>query len=74
MDESKIHAEGYWLGYYNACRELLTSPRMNKPQREIIEEQAYIAKERLEKLGATFASAQRITRHMLTTEFVPLDK
>jgi hypothetical protein len=36
------------------CGLLLTSPRMNKPQREVIEEQAYIAKDSLEALGVKF--------------------
>ncbi len=39
----------YWVGGL-----LLTSPRMNKSQREVIEEQAYIAKDELEELGVTF--------------------
>jgi hypothetical protein len=42
-------------GAYQMCARLLTSPRFNKPQREVIEEQAYEVKDQLEALGVTFA-------------------
>jgi hypothetical protein len=41
-------------GAYSMCKLLLTSPRFNRPQREIIEEQALEVKERLEKAGVSF--------------------
>lgn len=40
---------GYWM-----CRRLLTSPRLNKPQRELIGEQGYAVKDELEALGVVF--------------------
>jgi hypothetical protein len=52
------YSEAYWRGFYNACKLLGTSPRMNKPQREVITEQGYRAKDELEKLGVNFAVAQ----------------
>ena len=45
----------YEQGAYQMCRLLLTSPRFNKPQRKIIEEQALDAKGRLEDDGVKFA-------------------
>lgn len=44
----------YLAGAYDMCRRLLTSPRMNKGQREVIEEQAYRVKDELEALGIEF--------------------
>ena len=44
-------------GAYSMCARLLTSPRFNRPQREIIEEQAYEAKDKLEALGVSFSDA-----------------
>lgn len=44
----------YLAGGYDMCRRLLTSPRFNKPQREIIEEQAWDWKERAEDQGLKF--------------------
>ena len=44
----------FYAGAYEMGRLLLTSPRMNRPQREVIEEQAGICKEELEKLGVAF--------------------
>lgn len=44
----------FLAGVYWVCRHLTTSPRMNKPQRELIEEQATTAKDELEALGVTF--------------------
>lgn len=44
----------FWAGAYEACRMLLTSPRMKKAQIEIIEEMGEFIKERLEALGVTF--------------------
>ena len=46
-------------GAYDMCRRLLTSPRFNTPQREVIEEQAYLVKEELEALGVSFADEPR---------------
>jgi hypothetical protein len=45
----------YLTGRYNTCRLLLTSPRMNRALREVIEEVAYRARDELEKRGVTFA-------------------
>lgn len=44
----------FLLGQYEMCALLLSSPRFNRPQREVIEEQAYRVKERLEVLGVEF--------------------
>ena len=44
----------YWRGYYDACRTLDCSVRMNKPQREVIWDTAMVARERLEELGVKF--------------------
>ena len=41
-------------GAYEMCALLLTSPRFNRPQREVIEEQAHSVREQLEALGLTF--------------------
>jgi hypothetical protein len=46
-------------GRYEQCRRLLTSPRMNKPQREIIEEEAYAVKDALEALGVKSTAKAR---------------
>lgn len=50
--------EAYLRGAYEMCGLLLTSPRMNKAQVEVIEEQAYKVKDRLEALGATFTDQE----------------
>lgn len=44
----------YLSGRYDMCALLLTSPRMNRAQREVIEMVAYETKEKLEALGVTF--------------------
>lgn len=44
----------YLRGRYDMCRLLLTSVRFNKPQREVIEEQAHDTKIKLEELGVVF--------------------
>lgn len=44
----------FLLGQYEMCALLLSSPRFSRPQREVIEEQAYRVKERLEVLGVEF--------------------
>jgi hypothetical protein len=44
----------YWSGVYEACRLLLTAPRMNRAQRKVIEEQAHKAKDQLERRGVRF--------------------
>ena len=44
----------YLTGQYEAYRLLLTSPRMNKPQRDLIEDLALDVKEKLEAAGVTF--------------------
>ncbi len=41
-------------GRYDQCAQLLTSPRFNRPQRELIEDIAYGIKDELEALGVTF--------------------
>ncbi len=46
--------EWFWRGMYEQCRVLLTSPRMHKPQVEIIENQAHIAMDELRKFGVRF--------------------
>lgn len=53
--EKDAHANAmYLVGGYNTCKRLLSSPRFNKPQREIIEEVAYDLKERCEAQGLNF--------------------
>lgn len=42
------------MGGYEMCALLLTSPRLHRPQREIIEEQAYRLKAELESEGVQF--------------------
>jgi hypothetical protein len=44
----------YLTGRFDMCRLLATSPCFNKPQIEIIKEQAYRQQERLEALGVEF--------------------
>jgi hypothetical protein len=46
--------QAFWKGYYEACRALDQSPRMNRPQREVIQGLAYEAQKRLEELGVVF--------------------
>lgn len=46
--------QAYHAGAYEMCALLLTSPRFNKAQREVIEGQAYVQKAKLEDLGMTF--------------------
>jgi len=58
MDKIKLYTKEYWAGYYDACKLLSTSPRMNKAQLEVIEEQGYKAKERLETLGVKFSEQE----------------
>jgi hypothetical protein len=48
----------FYVGAYEMVRLLLTSPRFNKPQREILEEQGEICKERLEARGVIFANLE----------------
>ena len=49
----------FYSGAYEMARLLLTSPRMNRPQREIIEEVAGYAREHLEGLGVGFQDNSR---------------
>ena len=49
----------YLQGAYDMCRRLLTSPRMNRPQREIIEDEAYRIKATLEERGVEFEGVSR---------------
>ncbi len=44
-------------GRYDQCAQLLTSPRFNRPQRELIEDIAYSVKDELEALGVKFGEA-----------------
>lgn len=48
----------YLRGKYDMCRLLLTSPRMQKPQREIIEEQVYKVLDRLKALDSPLPETQ----------------
>lgn len=53
--ERDAHSNAMYLaGGYDMCRRLLRSPRFNKPQRELIEEQAHDWKERAEHQGLKF--------------------
>jgi hypothetical protein len=47
----------YLTGRFDMCKLLATSPRFNKPQLEIIKEQAYNEQERLEALGVKFTES-----------------
>ena len=44
----------FYAGAYEMVRLLTTSPRFNRPQREILEDQGEICKERLEARGVSF--------------------
>ena len=44
----------YLQGRYDQCTRLLTSPRMNRPQREVITDDALEVKAELERLGVRF--------------------
>lgn len=48
----------YLEGAYDMCRLLSTSPRMNRPQMKIIEEQAHRCRTRLEAIGVQFLDAR----------------
>lgn len=48
----------FYAGAYEMARLLLTSSRFNKSQREILEEQGEICKERLEARGVTFTEME----------------
>lgn len=54
MNADPTPQTAYLAGAYEMCALLLTSPRFNKPQREVIEQQAYIVKDKLDALGMTF--------------------
>jgi hypothetical protein len=54
-EEQKSHQIEYWRGYYTACRTLSTWVGFTKPQREVIEEQGLMAKDKLHHLGVKFA-------------------
>ena len=47
----------YLCGQYEMCALLLTSPRFNKPQRELITNLALEIKEKLEERGEAFSDA-----------------
>jgi hypothetical protein len=53
-DEKLLTKKAYLSGMYEMCRILLTSPRMHKPQVEIIEGQAEWLMEQLKELGCKF--------------------
>lgn len=53
-DATEDQQRDFYVGAYEACRMLLTSPRMKKAQIEIIEEMAHFVIERLEALGVSF--------------------
>lgn len=66
MDEQRLNREreidirvnaAKMVGGYYACKRLLTSPRFNRPQREIIEEVAQEYRECAEVQGVTFEGA-----------------
>jgi hypothetical protein len=59
----------YEKGAYQMCRLLLSSPRLNKPQREIIEDQALNAKGRLEDLGVEFDEQHDPRRFLAASSF-----
>lgn len=53
----------YLQGRYDTCRLLLSSPRMNKAQSEVIRDLALAAKEELERLGVGFTEMHHIETH-----------
>ena len=44
----------YLIGRYDACATILTSPRMNRPQREVIQDVAGRVRDELEAIGVVF--------------------
>jgi hypothetical protein len=51
-------AVAFLKGRYQVLGQLLTSPRMHKAQRELIEELAYSTKDKLEQMGVAFGSVE----------------
>lgn len=47
----------YLEGAFDMCKLLSTSPRMNRPQLQIIKEQAYKRQDELETLGVKFTES-----------------
>lgn len=47
----------YLQGRYDQCARLLTSPRMNRSQREVITDEALEVRAELERLGVAFIGA-----------------
>jgi len=60
MDNIKFYTKEYWAGYYDACRHLSSSTRMNKPQLEVIEELGGAVKGKLESLGVEFTAGKEL--------------
>jgi|HubBroStandDraft_5_1064220.scaffolds.fasta_scaffold272647_2 hypothetical protein len=58
--EIKAKEIAYLRGGFEMCKLLLTSPRFNKPQQEIIREQASKKQEQLEALGVKFSEALHV--------------
>lgn len=56
VDTAQDGERAFLLGQYEMCALLLTSPRFTRPQREVIEGQAYLTKERLEAIGVQFSA------------------
>lgn len=54
---TKAEETHYWIGRYDGFNLLLTSPRFNKSQVELIELQAFKAMRQLETLGMSFSPA-----------------
>lgn len=46
------------IGAYDMCKLLSTSPRFNRPQREVIKEQAARVRAQLEELGVEFSGPE----------------
>lgn len=46
------------IGAYDMCRLLSTSPRFNRPQLEVIKEQAALVRAQLEELGVQFSGPE----------------
>jgi hypothetical protein len=44
-------SDDYWLGRYDACNIILTSPRLNKPQREVVKRVGFKALDQLVARG-----------------------
>lgn len=50
----------YWTGWYEGLQYLSRSPRLNKPQMEVLKECASKGRDELEKLGVKFTQPEPV--------------